>query len=37
MYTVLPQGFQDSLYLFARILGKDLRDFRFKKGDFFNT
>jgi hypothetical protein len=35
-WTILPQGFQDCPHLFARALGKDLRNLQIKEGDFFN-
>jgi hypothetical protein len=33
MWTVLPQRFQDSPHLFARALGKDLRNLQIKEGE----
>jgi hypothetical protein len=32
MWKVLPWKFQDSPHLFARALGKDLRDLQIKEG-----
>jgi hypothetical protein len=32
IWTVLPQGFQDSPHLFAKVFGKDLRELQIQKG-----